>query len=228
MIRLLRSELYALRTTPGPWLTMSAVAALHVFLVAVIGTPGDRGAAWHGLGPSAGELTGYPMLLLGVVAAAQDHRFRTIVPILLTTPGRRRVLAAEAAAVAVVATAAASAAQTLWLAAAVRRHGGAVMHTGRPGDLLRLYAVTVGGVVLLGLLGVALGAILRNAATAFVIVPIGVIAEAVAPPTRYRGPFTSGLATFGSHPGSGALLLAGWTVVALAIAVAAVGRDVTD
>ncbi|GAA4621265.1 hypothetical protein GCM10023196_008480 [Actinoallomurus vinaceus] len=228
MIRQLRSELYALRTTPGPWLTMSAVAALHLFLVAVIGSQGDPGAAWHGLGPSAGELTGYPMLLLGVVAAAQDHRFRTIVPILLTTPGRRRVLAAKAACVAMVATVAASVAQTVWLAAAIRRHGGAAMHTHQPGDLLRLYAVTVGGVVLLSLLGVALGAILRNAATAFAIVPIGAIAEAVAPPARYHGPFTSGLAAFGPRPGPGALFLTGWTVVALAIAVVTVARDVTD
>jgi hypothetical protein len=47
--------------------------------------------------------------------------------------------------VAVFAAAAASVAQTLWLAVAVRRHGGAAMHTGRPGDLLRLYAVTSAG-----------------------------------------------------------------------------------
>jgi hypothetical protein len=83
-------------------------------------------------------------------------------------------------------------------------------------------------VVLLSLLGVALGAILRKAATAFVIVPIGAIVEAAAEPARYRGPFTSGLAAFGAHPGPGSLLLAGWTVAALAIAVATVPRDVTD
>ena len=228
MIRMVRSELYALRTTPGPWLTLLAIGAVQSFLVLVIGVQGDPGAAWHGLGPSAGELSGYPMLLLGVMAATHEHRFRTIVPILLVTPRRLRALAAKAACVAVVAAVAAAVSQSLWLGAAVARHGGPAMRTGHPADLVRLYALTIAGVVLLSLFGVALGGLLRNAAAAFVILPIGALAEALVPLTRYHGPFTSGLATFGGNPGPGAPFLAGWTVVALVLAAVAAARDVTD
>ncbi|MEV5710902.1 hypothetical protein [Actinoallomurus sp. NPDC052274] len=228
MIRMVRAELYSLRTTPGPWLTLLAVGLAQLFAVFVIGMQGDPAATWDGLGPSAGALTGYPMLLLGVMAATHEHRFRTIVPVLLTTPGRYRVLTAKAASLAVVAALAAAVSQTFWLGAAVARHGGPAMRTGHPADLARLYAITVGGVVLLALFGVALGAILRNAATAFVILPVGAIIEAIVPLTRYHGPFTGGLAAFGPNGGPGTPFLLGWTVVALALAAIAVARDITD
>ncbi|GAA0347241.1 hypothetical protein NE235_10280 [Actinoallomurus spadix] len=228
MIRMMRAELYSLRTTPGPWLTLLAVGLAQFFALLVIGMQGDPAAAWAGLGPSAGELTGYPMLLLGVMAATHEHRFRTIVPVVLTTPGRFRVLTAKAASLAMVAALAAAVSQTFWLGTAVARHGGPAMRTGHLADLARLYAFTIGGVVLLGLFGVALGAIVRNAATAFVILPVGALVEAMVPLTRYHGPFTSGLAAFGPNGGPGTPFLTGWTVVALAFAAIAVRWDITD
>ncbi|MFC5144784.1 hypothetical protein [Streptomyces aureoversilis] len=232
MSALVRTELFKLRSTRGPWVAAAAVVTAQLLLCLVIGMQAEQALVRDGLGPRAGTCTGYPLLLLGITAMTQEYRYRTIVPAFLTTPARWRVLAAKAAAVAAVGVVLSVVTQSIWVGAGLVRHGAAAMHLERASEVARLYGVTALGVALLGVLGLALGAIVRNSTAALVVLIAGTVVEGALEEFRYKGPFTSGLQVLtdrtahGVPPGLSALCL--WTAVALCVAGLVVRRDEAD
>ncbi|MFI9202963.1 ABC transporter permease [Streptomyces sp. NPDC053048] len=232
MSHLVRTELFKLRSTKGPWVASAAVVLAQLLFALLIGMQAESALVRNGLGPRAGVCTGYPVLLLGITAITQEYRYRTIVGAFLTTPARWRVLAAKAAAVAGLGAALSAVAQTIWLGAGLLRHGAAGMHLDQAGEVARLYWVTAAGVALLGVLGLALGTIVRNSTAALVVLIVGTIVEGALEQFRYKGPFTSGLQVLsdrtahGVPPGLVALCL--WVAVALCAALVVLRRDETD
>jgi ABC-2 type transport system permease protein len=178
-------------------------------------------------------IAGFPILLLlfGIVGAAGEYRHRTAAPAALAA-GRDRgqVLAGRAAAYAL--TGAAIAALTLVVTLAV----GLPLLEGEPGPSLdgRDLTLVAGGSVLAAavsaIMGVALGALVRNQVAAvigtllliFVVMPL---LAAVSQPVFESTPFMAALVVAGDPSaetlswGGGALVLAGWTLPLLAAAI---------
>lgn len=174
----IRAELLKLRTTRSAGGFLLVALALAALLgAATAGTAGEDTAAALGtagnlanvLGVSA--LPGIGALVLGILAMAGEYQHRTITQTVLTTPARGRVLAAKLVAVALVAAPVAAAMMGVALAAALPR----ILSQGAPLDLVdRAVAETVAGnllaAALLGVLGVSLGALVRNQTVALVFV----------------------------------------------------------
>lgn len=232
MTALVRTELIKLRTTRGPWVALAAMVAAQLLFAVAIGMQAEPKLVRDGLGPRAGTLTGYPVLLLGITAITQEYRYRTIVPTFLATPSRWGVLAAKSVTMAVLGALLSVVTQSVWVAAALVRHGASAMQLDHPAEVTRLYGVTMAGVALLGVLGLALGAIVRNSTAALAVLVVGTIGEAAVGRFRYKGPFTSGLrvlthrTTEGVPPGLTVLCV--WVALALCAAVAVMRIDVTD
>jgi ABC-2 type transport system permease protein len=172
---LIRAELLRLRTTRSTWALLAVGLILTLgWAAAVLTGVGGMGAAPKGstelrtavLGGSGVGL--FPVLLLGVVAVTGEFHHRTVTPTFLVTPHRWRVLAAKTAACAVVGPLTVivllAAAWTLGvLAGAVDPSvdGGLLALVGRSTLVAACWAV----------LGVALGAAVRNQTVA-VAVPL--------------------------------------------------------
>lgn len=232
MIALARTELFKLRSTKGPWITLATTVSAQAVLALVIGMQAETSLVRDALGPRAGVLTGYPVLLLGASSITQEFRYRTIVPAFLATPARWRVLAAKGLALTVLSVVLSAVTQTIWLAAGVLRHNAAAMHADRGAEMARLYGVTALGVALLGLWGLALGAIVRNSSAVLVILAVGTLAEGALEQLRFRGPFTSGLGVLADRTAGGIPSALGplclWVTVALCAASVVIRRDEAD
>jgi ABC-type transport system involved in multi-copper enzyme maturation permease subunit len=188
MNALIRTEVFKLRTARSTWGFLLAGLALAALLgAATSSTAGEDAAAGLGtadnmaniLGVSA--LPGVIMLILGILATAGEYQHRTITQTFLTTPVRGRVMASKLAALGLVglpmAVAVMAAALLGALPALLGADGGI--------DLLNSeVAQTVTGNLLagtlLGVLGVSLGALLRNQlATVLLVVGWALVGEGI-------------------------------------------------
>lgn len=177
-MRAFRSELVKLTTTRLPvWLLLaSATLAFLLVFVTVPTRSAGAGDALHLYDPDLlARVTGVAvggaevlMLVLGVLAYTQELRFGTISGTLLATPSRSRVLFAKIGAIAV-------AALVFWVAiAAVSVIASAAFISGRGGTLTWSTGLieVIGGIaatlVLYGVLGVAVGAVVQNQIAAIV------------------------------------------------------------
>jgi len=183
MTRLVRAELAKLRTVRlfyGVAAAMAAFGALTV--VANVTSAGQQGNPPLSaddlpavVGAPATMLAG-AALLLGILGMAGEFRHHTITQTFLTTPDRGRVVAAKLAAymlagiaVAVLTLAVTMAVALPWLSA----KGLAVSVL--DGDLGRALAGTLLAAGLCGLLGVGVGALVRNQVAALVGVLVWVV-----------------------------------------------------
>ncbi len=174
MRSLIAAELLKLRTTRMLAVCAGVVvlfaAALPIFSGAVAGYRGEPALAASSLADflhAPAQLTGAAVLLVGLLAAAGEFHHRTIFPARLEEPRTTRLLAAKLitiAAVGVVVGFAMDVVATVVGAIVLARHHVAVdpLAHGVP----RLAVVLPAVIALQGILGVAVGALLRNTAAA--------------------------------------------------------------
>jgi ABC-2 type transport system permease protein len=174
MRSLIAAELLKLRTTRMLAVCVGVAllfaAALPIFSGAVAGHGGEPDLAAASLADflrAPAQLTGGAVLLIGLLAAAGEYRHRTIFSARLEEPRTTRLLAAKLltlAAVGVVVGFAMDVVATVVGAIALARHHVAVepLAHGVP----RLAVVLPAVIALQGILGVAVGALLRNTAAA--------------------------------------------------------------
>ena len=177
MRRLITSELLKLRTTRLWWgllLGLVGLVALNVLPSALFagqdfgsGMPTSPSLdtmagmqAVYGAGYQSGYLL---VLVLGVIIGAVDRRHRTDTLTFLATPNRGRVVVAKMVVAALAGTVYGAVTQVVTLAAAapVVLARGADMRLG-DADIVRSLALGVPGIALWGVIGVALGILLRN------------------------------------------------------------------
>jgi ABC-2 type transport system permease protein len=190
------------------------------------------------------KVLGFVMLLLGVLAAAGEYRHHTVVPTLLAEPRRPRVVAAKVVAVAGLGVAAALATAALFAAVCVP------LLAARDAPAQHLAHVPLGVLALVvsaagyGVIGVALGLLLRNQTTALVTAllwqfvvegVLPVVLRAPSLPTYLPGGAVTSLTHLGQHtaagdptPWLGGVLFLGYAGALLGAALAVtVPRDVT-
>lgn len=221
MRSLIAAELLKLRTTRMLAVCVGVVvlyaAALPIFIGAAAGHRGEPP-----LGPSSladflrapAQLTGGAVLLIGLLAAAAEYRHRTIFSARLEEPRTTRLLAAKLvtlAAVGLVIGFAMEVVATAVGAIVLTRHHLAIepMAHGVP----RLAIVMPAVIALQGLLGVAIGALLRNTAAAIGATLIwAFVIEGILPVLTGRPHLTSWLPSgaireiISSHTGPGQLV----------------------
>jgi hypothetical protein len=243
MTRQLRSEWLKLRTTRTAALLALAAAALTLFGAAVEGLSRSaaelaRDDAQRAMFNAAGSTVVIVATLAGLIAVTTEFRYGTIRPTLLCEPRRRVVLAAKlvtAALAGVMLTAVCVAAA--WAAGlvilAVRGTGVAITAAHVPALVLGPFAAGPLG----ALLGVAVGALIRHqagaiAALALYAVLIDALLFSAVPSVARYLPGKAGDALTGrpvEHllaPGTGAAVLAAWTLAFIATAI--VRTDRTD
>jgi ABC-2 type transport system permease protein len=165
-------------TAPAPstagWASKKSPALTLAWAAAILGNVGGIGAAARGSTQLRADLLGatgiglFPVMLLGVVAVTGESHHRTVTPTFLVTPRRWRVLAAKAAAGALTGPLV-----IIVLIAAVWTLGvlaGAVEPT-VDAALLAMIARSIPVAACWALLGVAIGAAVRNQTVA-VLVPL--------------------------------------------------------
>ena len=173
MSALVRSELLKVRTTRGWWAYLIVIVLLSAIAAASdIGSTedADRGTLDFQLGlvETAG-IAGLLAIILGITAVTTEFRHGTITPTFLAAPHRERVLAAKALAGGVVSLGFAllslvvvAAIALPWLSAI-----DAELHLA-DGEVVAKAAKALLQVVLWGLLGVAIGAIVHSQIAALV------------------------------------------------------------
>ena len=189
MSRLISSEMLKLRTTRLWWgmlLGLIALVALNVVPTALFAGQDFGG----GIPPSpaldepggltavygSGYQSGYLMVLVvGVIIGAADRRHRTDTQTFLATPSRGRVIVAKmiVAGLAGLLYGVVAELVTVAVAAPVILARGAELNLG-DSDVVRSLILGVPGIALWGVIGVALGILLRNQIAA-ILVAIGYI-----------------------------------------------------
>jgi ABC-2 type transport system permease protein len=177
MPALIRAELLKLRTVRTVWWYVLATLA---FVPSSVALAVDR-AGSAGFAPldsadgvravfAASSSGGVVVILLGIMLMAGEFRFQTATATFLVTPDRRRVLAAKLAASSVVGALLGVACSLLSVLIAIPvledRGADVAAHTGSVAGVL------VGGIMataVSGLVGVGLGALLRNQTLAIVV-----------------------------------------------------------
>jgi hypothetical protein len=173
-IRLARAELRKLFTTlalPVSFAIGIVLAVGSVIIDAMVA--GKNGAAPLGTDASvyqmlkAAAIPCVVMLILGILAAGSEFRHRTIVPALLATPHRTRVFVVKVAVVAVLGAVFGAVVFGLGDITTVLTLAAHGIHHMPPG-VGRLYLGTVISSACFGMIGVALGALIRNTIGAIV------------------------------------------------------------
>ena len=184
MTRLLRSELLKLRTTRLWWglllglvgvvvinVVPSAVFAGQEFGAGVPATPAlDEPGGMQAV-YGAGYQSGYLMVLvLGAIIGATDRRHRTDTQTFLATPSPGRIVGAKMVVAALAGLLFGIVAQvvTVAVAAPVVLARGADLNLGNA-DVARSLALGIPGIALWGVIGVALGILLRNQIAAILV-----------------------------------------------------------
>jgi ABC-2 type transport system permease protein len=177
MTSLLRAELIKLRSVRMPiWLLLTALGLVVLLVLVTVPAAGGHGSVLSlydpdllarvtGVGAQAGYVI---MLVLGILAFAQELRFGTASSTFLVSPVRGRVLAAKALALAVAGLVFAAVIITLDVvlsAALIGARGGAVVWSAQ---LFEVLAASVLAMTLYGPMGVAVGAIVRSQIVAVV------------------------------------------------------------
>lgn len=175
MIALVKAEFLKLRTTQvWLWMLLAALAVTVLLVVAQL-APGD-GLRTAGDIPAVFTASGAAYIVvfvLGVLGVTTEFRYQTITPTLLTTPSRWAVVTAKMIAYALVGAAYALICVVVQVALAlpwIRSKGYDVSLTSQhiPRTLLGVFGV----VTLFGIIGLGVGALLRNQ---IVAVSVGVI-----------------------------------------------------
>jgi ABC-2 type transport system permease protein len=171
---LIAAELLKLRTTRMLAVSVGVVAlfaaALPIFIGSAAGHRGEPALVPSSLTDflrAPAQLTGGVVLLVGLLATAGEYRHRTILPARLAEPRTSRLLAAKlitVAAVGLVVGIAMELVATVAGTIVLARHHVAVepLAHGVP----RLAVILPAVIALQGILGVAIGALLRNTAAA--------------------------------------------------------------
>jgi ABC-2 type transport system permease protein len=183
MTRLIRAELAKLRTVRLFYGVAAAMAAFGaITVVANVTSAGQQGNPPLSaddlpalVGAPAAMLAG-AALLLGILGMAGEFRHHTITQTFLTTPDRGRVVAAKLAAYLLTGIAVAALTLTVTMAVALpwlSAKGLAVSVL--DGELGRVLAGTLLAAALCGLVGVGIGALVRNQVAALVGVLVWVV-----------------------------------------------------
>jgi ABC-2 type transport system permease protein len=174
---LLRAELLKVRTTRLVFgLLTATVGMVALGAVGSILTAGDEGTppletpeGVRNVFGNAG-VASILLLVLGIIVVTGELRHGTITQTFLVTPGRPRVVVAKLAAMVVVGLAFGAVASAVnlavalpWLAAEDVSLGGVA------GDAATVLLAAVASIVLFGLIGVGVGALVRNQVAAIVI-----------------------------------------------------------
>ncbi len=170
------SEVRKLRATRSSSLALIASLALTTLLaVATVLLAGKQGNS--PLTPDTldeairapGQILGFAMLLVGVLSAAGEYRHHTVVPTLLAEPRRARMVAGKVVALSAFAAAAALLTAALFAAVSVplliTSDAPTQNLSGIPLGVLTLVVAAAG----YGVVGVALGLLLRNQTAALVV-----------------------------------------------------------
>ncbi|WP_180936106.1 hypothetical protein [Nocardioides ungokensis] len=252
MTALIRAELFKLRTVQvTAWLL---VATLTV-VVAGGPRPRARRSSRHRARPaagsallavavasaSAGEII---VMIMGILAMSQELRFGTATSTFLVTPRRGRVVGAKLAALTIAGLVFALVSMVVAVPLSVvliRAEGGTIIWDGQVADVL-VAAVLV--MMLYGLLGIAIGALVRNQIAAiagsltWVFIIEGALAGLLPDAARWSPAGATGAALqIGTWTGNqdmltpwwlGLLVLAGWTVLIAVVGTrSALQRDLT-
>jgi ABC-2 type transport system permease protein len=232
---MIRGEIIKATTTRTilAYAAMAVVLAVAQVLVTTLATSSDLTA----LADKREAIAGLPLLvlLLGIVGSAGEYRHRTVAPAVLVT-GRDagRMLIARASAYAITGVAVAALAMLVTLAVGLpllARESGAALGAG---DVALVAGGSLFAAALSGILGVALGALVRNQVAAvtgtlvvlFVVLPLvqalsGTLLD-LTPFAAAQGVAGAGLETLSRGEAGG--VLAGWTLVALIAAIVAERR----
>jgi ABC-2 type transport system permease protein len=176
MRALISAELLKLRTTRTFWwYVLAAVAFVPLSIAVAVNRAGSTGYAaldsTDGLRAVFASASGGGIMLtlIGIMLIAGEFRFQTAVGTFLVTPDRRRVLAAKLAAASIVGAVIGSLCGLLTLVVAIpvlESRGVDVAAHG--GSIAGVLAGCIAGTALSGLVGVGLGALLRNQTLAIV------------------------------------------------------------
>lgn len=172
MIRLVRAEFRKLRTTQvWFWLLMGTVAVSALLVVAQIAPhDGVRTAAdVPDLFQSAAQAD-ILVFVLGVLGVTTEFRYQTITPTVLQTPSRWAIITAKMIAYAVIGVgfALVSVAVQLLVALPWLASKGVHVDLGNP-DIIHALVGVFGVVALYGIVGLGVGALLRNQIVAVVV-----------------------------------------------------------
>ena len=255
MIRLVRAEwtkLFTTRVWLGLLLGACAMAGgFAALFTGFAGRTGNDGQALPDIGTSAYEQAAFAvsanatvlLLILGIIGMTQEYRHRTATPTFLVTPRRGRVVAAKLLAYALAAVPIGLlviATNVLVVEVYAGARGAAPSLTG---DNLRVLAGAWAALVIYAVMGVGIGALLRNqvgaivGALVYLFVVEGIVIRAIpaiAPLFTWLpgGALQAMTATLDAtdllDPWQGALLLIGYGLVAAVLGTLfAVRRDIT-
>ncbi len=255
MIRLVRAEwtkLFTTRVWLGLLLGACAMAGgFAALFTGFAGRTGNDGQALPDIGTSAYERAAFAvsanatvlLLILGIIGMTQEYRHRTATPTFLVTPRRGRVVAAKLLAYALAAVPIGLlviATNVLVVEIYAGARGAAPPLTG---DNLRVLAGAWAALVIYAVIGVGIGALLRNqvgaivGALVYLFVVEGIVIRAIpaiAPLFKWLpgGALQAMTATLDAtdllDPWQGALLLIGYGLVAAVLGTLfAVRRDIT-
>lgn len=170
MTRLVKAELMKWRTTRSLYASIAGVVLIVALGVsAAIATAGQAGNA--GLDTTEGVRTvfaaagngGFLVMIMGIISTAGEYRQNTITAALLITPRRRRFVAAKTIAMAIIGVGMAVVACAVTLAIALPWLATKNVHPALLSSDVALVLVGASAVIsLFGLIGVGVGAILRN------------------------------------------------------------------
>ncbi len=252
MNALTRAELLKLRSTRIlGWILAGTLAMVLVTIIASVPKPGSTNNVVSLDEPALlARIVGvsylWPQLtvaLLGVLTYTQEERYGTITSTFLVEPRRRRVLAAKGVALVLASAVIAIATVTVSLVASIAliraRHGNATVGA----EFWQVVAAAFLVMALSGLIGVSVGALVRNQIIAVTLTLVWLTAgehlliEALPQVARWTpGGATNGLLQLGAvattsgtllNAPIGGLLLVGYTSAAVGLAlVIAPRRDV--
>ena len=251
MIRLVRAEFLKLRTTQvWLWLLLFTVVVSGLLIVGQLAP--SNGVQFATDVPdmfASAAAADIVVFILGVLGVTTEFRYQTITPTVLQTPSRWSIVTAKMIAYAVIGVAYSAAAVAVQLAVAVpwlRAKGIDVDY--RDADVMHAIGGVFAVVALFGVVGLGVGALLRNQIVAVVvgIVFLLVIENVLLaiPGVRHAYPYTPGgaanaiLHTTGDDTpvdgvhllssGGGLIVLLLWAVVpAIGGAAFSMNRDIT-
>lgn len=180
MIALVRAEWTKLFTTKV-WLGLllggcAMAGGFAALFTGFAGQTGQGGQALPGVGTSAYEQAAFAvsanatvlLLILGIIGMTQEYRHRTATPTFLTTPRRGRVVTAKVAAYALAAVPIGLLVVATDVAVVELYAGARGAAPSLSGDNLRVLAGAWAALVIYAVIGVGVGALLRNQVGAIV------------------------------------------------------------
>ena len=249
MLRLVRAEFVKLRTTQvWFWLLLAAIAISA--LICVGGMAGGGVTDAHDVAEAMADTNGVCIttFVLGILVITTEFRYQTVTPTVLGTPRRSRIVAAKLVATALVGAgfgltcvAVSSAVTFPWAA------GKGISTPLDDHDVRRTLLGLPLVIILMGLVGVGVGALIRNQVTAVVLGLIFLLVlqniVAAIPTVKSAWPYTpSGGVTAVLYSGpdaapnhidllpvwGGAIVLLTWALIpAIAGATITMNRDIT-